>query len=148
MKIVSNPVSHITRTTLILDGDTYFTDALITGARENENAPVARNDVTIKSITIQSLQKLNYRVLFYAKDAFGIDDLRGYVDMSLPTAGVVEIIGGTTYYVYNVTDIELSIEDLDGSSKLHIQLKNLSITSKNAGAPGKVQLTLVYGVDN
>lgn len=136
------------RTQLVLDGDTYFTDALATDASENENISVSRNKITIKTITIHSAQNLNYRLWFYSKDAFGADDVLGYIDLNLPTSGVTKVIAATTYYMYSVTDVELPIEDADGTLELHLQLENKSATSKNAGATGKVQMTMFYGVNS
>lgn len=136
------------RAILTIDGNTYFTDGLVTDASENEDLTIINNKITIKTITIHSLQNLNYRLWFYTKDTFGVDDIIGYVDLNLPTSGVTKVIGATTYYVYSIVDVDQPFEDLDESLEIHLQLENKSGAAKNAGATGKVQLTLVYGINN
>jgi len=136
------------RTLLEINGDTYFTDGLATDASENENLTISDNKITIKNITIHSLENLSYRLWFYTRDTFLADDIIGYIDLNLPTSGVTKVIGATTYYVYSIVDADQQFEDLDASLELHIQLENKSAASKTAGALGRVQLTIVYGVNN
>jgi len=53
---------------------------------------------------------------------------------------------GTPNYWYhlNVKGIDLPYEDLDGTKELHIVLKNLSPTTKGAGADGEVKIKVDY----
>lgn len=134
------------RPLLSIDGNTYFTDALITGASENENITITGDSIKVTNVTIYSIQSLNYRLWFYTKDTFGVNDIIGYVDLDLVTSGVTKVIAATTYYVYSVVDADIPYEDLDASLELHLQLENRSVVAKNAGATGKVQLTLAYEV--
>lgn len=134
------------RPILPIDGDTYFTDALVTDASENENITITGNKIKVTNVTIASIQSLNYILWFYTKDTFGIYDMIGYVDLNLITSGKTKVIGATTYYVYSVVDADIPYEDLDASLELHLQLENKSVVAKNAGALGKVQLTLAYEV--
>jgi len=133
---------------LKIDGDTYFTEALIQNASENENLTITRDEITILSIGLYALQQLNYRVWLYSKDDFAADSLIGYVDFNLPAVGATKNIGGTTYYYYNISDVGLAYEDEDSTKELHIQLENKSATAKIAAAGGKVQMMLFYGVNS
>ena len=141
-------VSSDVRTLLEINGDTYFTDGLATDVSENENLAISDNKITIKNVTILSLENLNYRLWFYTKDTFLSDNIIGYVDLNLPTSGVTKVIGATTYYVYSVVDVDQQFEDLDDTTELHLQLENKSAAAKTAGAVGRVQLTIVYGINN
>lgn len=134
------------RPILPIDGNTYFTDALVTDASENENITITGDKITVKNVTIYSMQSLNYRLWFYTKDTFGVNDIIGYVNLNLITSGVTKVIGATTYYAYSVVDADIPYEDLDASLELHLQLENKSVVAKTAGALGKVQLTLAYEV--
>ncbi|MBW2646131.1 MAG: hypothetical protein JRE23_08135 [Deltaproteobacteria bacterium] len=133
---------------LEIDGDTYFTDALIQDASENESFTIERDEITLMNISLYSLQQLKYRLWFYSRDTFAINDIIGYIDIDLPTAGATKIIGGTTYYYYNISDVDIPYRDADETSELHLQLENKSTTSKNAGATGKTQISLSYGVNS
>jgi len=133
---------------LKIDGDTYFTGALVQNASENENLTITRDEITLLHIGIYSIQQLNYRACFYSKDDFAANSLIGYVDLNLPATGVTKVIGGTTYYYYNIADVNLAYEDEDATKELHIQLENKSATAKIAGAPGKVQIMIFYGVNS
>lgn len=134
------------RPLLSIDGDTYFTDALVTDASENENIITMGNKLKVTNITIYSIQSLNYRLWFYTADTFGANDIIGYIDLNLIVNGVTKVIGATTYYVYSVVDADIPYEDLDETAEFHLQLENKSVVAKNAGATGKVQLTLGYEV--
>jgi len=141
-----NLVLGIDRAILPIDGNTYFTDALITGASENEDITITNDAIKISNITIYCIQSLNFRLWFYTSDSYGVNDVIGYIDLDLITNGVAKIIGATTYYFYSVVDADIPYKDLDASLELHLQLENRSVVAKNAGATGKVQLTLAYEV--
>lgn len=125
--------------------DIYFTGALVTGASEDKDVTITLNKLRINAITISSRQNLNYRLWFYTRDTYLAADMIGYINLNLPTGGEPKVIGGTTYYMYNVVDANISYEDKDSNLKLHMQLENLSTTSKIAGVNGEVQITLVNG---
>ncbi len=141
-----NLILGVDRQIASIDGNTYFTDGLVTDASENENITITGNEIKVTNVTIYSIQSLNYRLWFYTKDSFGVNDIIGYIDLDLITSGVTKVISATTYYVYSVVDADIPFEDLDASLELHIQLENKSVVAKNAGATGKVQLTLAYEV--
>lgn len=133
---------------LKIDGGTYFTEELVQGASENENLTITRDEITILQIGLYSMQQLNYRIWFYSKNDFAANSLIGYVDFNLPAIGATKVISGTTYYYFNATEVQLAYEDEDITTKLHIQLENRSATTKTAGAGGKVQMMLFYGVNS
>ena len=134
------------RPILPINGDTYFTDALVTGASENEDITITSDTIKIKDITIYCIQSLNFRLWFYTTDAYGANDVIGYIDLDIITNGVPKIIGATTFYFYSVVGVNIPYEDLDASLELHMQLENRSVVAKNAGATGKVQITVAYEV--
>lgn len=137
-----------TREWLEFDGDTYFTDALAQDASENENMTIDRDEITIFNLSVHSIQQLKYRVWFYSRDTFLADDILGYVDFDLPATAITKVIGAVTYYYYNISDVDLPYRDADETSELHIQIENKSVAAKNAGAPGKIQLSACYGINS
>ena len=137
-----------TREWLEIDGDTYFTEAILQNASENENLTIDRDEITIFNVSMYSIQQLKYRVWFYSRDTFLADDLLGYVDFDLPSTSITKVIGATTYYYYNISDVDLPYRDADETSELHIQIENKSVAAKTAGAAGKVQVSICYGINS
>ena len=140
-----------TRDWLEIDGDTHFTDALVQDASENEDISINNSEITIVNMSMYSIQQLKYRVWFYSRDTFTADDLLGFIDFDLPATGITKVIGATTYYYYNISDVEMAYRDADTTSEitpeLHIQIENKSAAAKNAGATGKIQLSISYGTN-
>lgn len=140
-----------TRDWIEIDGDTYFTDALIQDASENENIPINGAEITIVNISLYAREQLKFRIWFYSRDTFAANDLLGFIDFDLPTTAITKVIGATTYYYYNISDVELSYRDADSASdidsELHIQVENKSVAAKTADAAGKIQLSLSYGTN-
>ena len=137
-----------TREWLEIDGDTYFTDALIQDASENENLTIDRDEITLLNISLYAIEQLKYRMWFYSRDTFAANDLLGYIDFDLPTTGITKVIGATTYYYYNISDVDIPYRDADETSELHIQIENKSVAAKTAGAAGKVQISICYGINS
>lgn len=140
-----------TRDWLEIDGDTYFTDALVQNASENENIPINNSEITIINMSLYAIEQLKFRVWFYSRDTFLQNDLLGFIDFDLPTTAITKVIGGTTYYYYNISDVDMSYRDADSTSdtdpELHIQIENKSVAAKTADAAGKVQVSLSYGTN-
>ena len=140
-----------TRDWLEIDGDTYFTDALVQNASENENIPINNDEITIVNISMYAKEQLKFRIWFYSRDTFAVNDLLGFIDFDLPTTAITKVIGATTYYYYNISDVDLSYRDADATSdidpELHIQVENKSVAAKTADAAGKIQLSLSYGTN-
>ncbi len=136
--------------TLTSDKDSHFSGAIVQNATEEENlVGLASNRIRITSITIQSDQSLDYRLIFFNTDAFAnsdldVDDLAGEVELDIPSYGF-RIAGANQYYM-SVHGLTLDYEDEDGSYELHVALQNLSATAKNAGATGEVVVTISYQV--
>ena len=141
-----------TRDWIEMDGDTYFTGAILQNASESENIAINNSEITIVNVSMYSIQQLKYRIWFYSRDTFLADDLLGFVDFDLPATGITKVIGATTYYYYNISDVEMAYRDADITSEtspeLHIQIENKSAVAKIAGANGKIQLSISYGTNS
>jgi len=137
-----------TREWLEIDGDTYFTDALVQDASEDENLTIDRDEITLLNVSLYSIQQLKYRLWFYSRDTFAVDDILGYVDFDLPATNITKVIGATTYYYYNITDVDIPYRDANETSELHMQVENKSVAAKIAGAGGKVQISVCYGINS
>jgi len=137
-----------TREWLEIDGDTYFTDALVQDASENESLSIDRDEITLLNISLYAKEQLKYRLWFYSRDTFVADDILGYIDFDLPVTGITKVIGGTTYYYYNISDVDIPYRDADETSLLHIQIENKSVAAKTTGAAGKVQVSVCYGINS
>ena len=140
-----------TRDWLEIDGDTYFTDALAQDVSENENIPINGAEITIVNISLYAKEQLKFRIWFYSRDTFAVNDLLGFIDFDLPTTAITKVIGATTYYYYNISDVDLAYRDADSTSdvdsELHIQVENKSVAGKTAAAAGKMQISLSYGTN-
>ena len=115
---------------------------------EEENLTgLTSNKITIKKITIQADQPLDFVVLLFGKDTFDTVDLDtdsflASEELDLPTDGIR--IGGAGQYYLDMFGLDLDYVDADGTNELHVALLNKSATSKNAGATGEVKITFTY----
>jgi len=125
------------------DKDTHFTEQLIKNAVERENITGLRsNRIRVSKISIQSDQRLLYEVLLYGTDAFEEADLDddkfiASVELNLPTYGFQQTTG---QWMLDIENLNIDYIDLDLTKEIHAVLRNLSPTTKNAGATGEVKL--------
>lgn len=129
--------------TITSDKDLHFTEAIAKNGVERENLIGLRsNRIRVTKVTIQADQQLFFEVLLYATDAFEEADLDedkfvGSIEFNLPIYGFTQITG---QYRLDIEGLDIDYIDEDGTKELHVVLKNLSPTSKNAGATGEVKL--------
>jgi len=125
------------------DKDSHFTDELAKNAVERENISGLRsNRVRISKVSIQADQRLLFEVLLYGSDDFEEADLDedkfiASVELNLPTYGFQQTTG---QWKLDIPNLNIDYVDLDGTKKIHVVLRNLSPTTKNAGATGEVKL--------
>ena len=128
---------------VVSDKDVHFTGALIKNAVERENITGLRSDrVRISKISIQADQRLLYEVLLYGTDDFeesDLDDDRfiASVELNLPTYGFQQT---TTQWRLDIEGLNIDYIDVDKTKEIHAVLRNLSPTTKVAGASGEVKL--------
>jgi len=129
--------------TVSSDKDTHFTEELIKNAVERENIIGLRsNRVRISKVSIQSDQQLLYEVLLYSTDLFEESDLDtdrfiASVELNLPTYGFQQT---ESQWRLDIKNLNIDYIDVDLSKEIHVVLKNLSPTTKNAKASGEVKL--------
>lgn len=129
--------------TLSSNKDVHFTDQLAQNAIERENLTGLRsNRLRISRISIQSDQQLLYELLLYGTDAFEESDLDSdrfvaSVELNLPTYGVQQT---TSQWRLDLLNLNIDYIDVDSTMEIHAVLRNLSPTTKNAGATGEVKL--------
>ena len=129
--------------TISSDKDLHFTGELVKNAVERENLEDLRsNRIRISKISIQADQQLLFEVLLYGKDTFEESDLDndyfiGSVELNLPTYGFQQT---TSQWRLDIENLNIDYVDLDGTKEIHVVLRNLSPTSKNAGDTGEVKL--------
>lgn len=129
---------------------THFTGAITRTNQETENiAGLTDNKIYIRGINVQSIQNLEYRLIFWTRNTFEdtdldvdtfIDDV--IIDMS-DTESTFRIGSANQYYL-NVSSLNILYEDEDGNNELHVSLQNLSPTDKAAGASGYIQVDFKY----
>jgi len=125
------------------DKDIHFTSQLVKNAVERENIPGLRtNRVRISKVSIQADQRLLFEVLLYGSDKFeeaDLDDDRfiASVELNLPTYGFQQT---TSQWKLEIPNLNIDCVDLDRTKELHVVLRNLSPTAKNAGATGEVKV--------
>ena len=128
---------------VVSDKDVNFTEQLIKNAVERENITGLRsNRVRISKISIQADQQLLFEVLLYGTDAFeesDLDDDRfiASVELNLPTYGFQQT---TSQWRLDIENLDIDYIDVDSTKEIHAVLRNLSPTTKNAGATGEVKL--------
>ena len=85
-----------------------------------------------------------FSIYYYKAGARGIYYI-GIDDMNVELIGTDgNPIEGPSMYVMNLKDLNIPYVDLDGTKELHALLKNLSPTSKSAGASGDVVIEVSY----
>ena len=133
---------------LTSDKDSHFSSGINQNATEEENLTgLISNRIRINSISIQSDQSLDYRVILFSTDGFAntdldLDTFQSDVEINIPSYGW-RIAGANQYYMV-VNGLAIDYEDEDATYELHVALQNLSATAKNAGATGEVVLRFTY----
>ena len=128
---------------IVSDKDVHFTETVAKNGVERENLTGLRgNRVKITRISLQSDQQLDFQVLLYGTDAFeeaNLDDDKfiASIEFNLPTYGTQQT---TNQWKLDIEDLNIDYIDGDSTKELHVVLKNLSPTDKNAGATGEVKL--------
>ena len=129
--------------TVSSDKDSHFTDSLAQNGVERENIEGLRsNRVRITRISIQADQQLFFEVLLYGTKDFEETDLDNdyfiaSVELNLPIYGIQQT---TSQWRLDIPDLNIDYVDSDKTKRLHVVLRNLSPTDKNAGATGEVKL--------
>jgi len=129
--------------TIASDKDTHFTEELIKNAVERENIPDLRtNRIRIPKISIQADQRLFFEVLLYGSDDFEESDLDNdyfvaAVELNLPVYGFQQTTG---QWRLDIENLNIDYVDVDKTKEIHAVLRNLSPTTKNAGATGEVKV--------
>ena len=129
--------------TIASDKDTHFTEELVKNAVERENIPDLRtNRIRIPKISIQADQRLFFEVLLYGSDDFEESDLDNdyfvaAVELNLPVYGFQQTTG---QWRLDIENLNIDYVDVDKTKEIHAVLRNLSPTSKNAGATGEVKV--------
>ena len=125
------------------DKDLHFTEELVKNAVERESLEGLRsNRIRISKISIQADQQLLFEVLLYGTDLFEESDLDtdrfiASVELNLPTYGFQQTTG---QWRLDIEDLNIDYVDVDGTKEIHAVLRNLSPTTKIAGATGEVKL--------
>lgn len=126
---------------------THFTNSIPLNAHESENVTgLSINKYTIKAINIQSVQPLKYLLEFYGSDAFNstnldLDTFIDEIELDMTEYPAFRVDNANQYKL-NLSGLEMLYEDYDNSKELHIMLHNHSVTTKNAGAAGAVQIDI------
>ena len=129
--------------TISSDKDIHFTDGLAKNAVERENiAGLRSNRIRISKVSIQADQRLLFEVLLYGTDLFEETDLDedrfiASVEFNLPKYGFQQT---TDQWRLDIEDLNIDYLDVDETKEIHVVLRNLSPTSKNAGATGEVKV--------
>jgi len=124
----------------------HFTGAIAFNAQETENITgLLGNKYFIRGVNIQSIQPLDFNLIFYSSDVFdtpGVLDTDTFLDsVELDmTAAPTYRINNANQYKLNVSDLNIVYEDTDATTELHVGLQNFSAIAKIAGALGAVQL--------
>ena len=132
--------------TISSDKDLHFTGELVKNAVERENLTGLRtNRIRISKISIQADQQLLFELLLYGTDLFEETDLDtdrfiASVELNLPTYGFQQT---TNQWRLDIENLNIDYVDVDGTKEIHVVLRNLSPTTKNAGATGEVKLELL-----
>jgi len=145
---VTVSLGKVRRKSIVSDADTNFTDELSTYAIETENLTgLSDNKIMITGISVQSVQPLNYYLLFFGTDAFVGDefDLTHFIgfeqlDLSLHSFQ----IGADGRYYYSLESLAIEYEDEDETNELHVALLNMDESTKNAGETGAIVLRFMY----
>jgi len=129
--------------TVSSDKDIHFTGELTKNAVERENITGLRsNRIRISKISIQADQQLLFELLLYGTDKFEEADLDedrfiASVEFNLPMYGFQQTTG---QWRLDIENLNIDYLDVDETKEIHAVLRNLSPTSKNAGATGEVKL--------
>lgn len=133
--------------TLRSDKDTHFTTALAQNAQESENLTgLASNKITIKEVSTQSDQNLDWDWFIFRTDGFeDVDlDLDSFGGEIYEDAISGSQIAGANQYYYDTDELYKEHEDLDGTFELHLMLINRSAVAKIAGATGEIIVQIDY----
>jgi hypothetical protein len=125
-----------------------FLDALVTNAKSDADLvlPGALAGMNgnargrLKSITILSVENLDWEIQLYRKDAFtgaSIDVDSFTARWSFVAADAVRVAGAGNY-LYYIDGLDHEYVDEDNSGELHVRLINRSVASKTANAGGAI----------
>lgn len=129
--------------TVTSDKDQHFNEQLAKNEVERENISGLREDrVRITKVSIQADQQLLFEVLLYGSDDFEESNLDNdyfiaSVELNLPTYGFQQT---TNQWRLDIENLNIDYVDLDKAKEIHAVLRNLSPTTKIAGATGEVKL--------
>jgi len=129
--------------TISSDKDLHFTGELTKSAVERENITGLRtNRIRISKVSIQADQQLLFELLLYGTDKFEEADLDedrfiASVELNLPKYGFQQT---TDQWRLDIENLNIDYVDVDKTKEIHAVLRNLSPTTKNAGAAGEVKL--------
>jgi hypothetical protein len=123
-----------------------FTDELIQDAVEREDIIGLRtNKARLSEAIIQADQQLHLQLLFYSsylmdESDISADTFLGAVEFDLSLYGIQQT---TSQWRMSLTDVNIDLLDDDETKTIHVILKNLDSTTKNAGDTGEVKVTFV-----
>jgi hypothetical protein len=131
------------------DKTVHFTEQIQLNGCEKETI-LLPTSIGIKSIihgvTIQAKQPLHFRLIIWGNSNFDNVDLNaekyiGEVDLDLTEEPAYQI-AGIGQYRLNSEKVDINYQDFGALTKLYLGLMNVSITPKNAGIAGEVQLNI------
>lgn len=125
--------------------DSHFTELITQNNCEKETLSLAQSKYVIDGMSIQSKQKIDYRLLIWGSSNFDNSNLNtekyiGSVDLKLCEEGFQ--INNTGQYRLNVENLKIDYQDFQSTNNLYIGLINLSNTSKQSGSNGEVKLII------
>lgn len=129
------------------DKDSEFTTAISQDDHDPENLTgLDANIGRIKSLTLLTVQNLDWEVVFWGTDGFDDADLdsdKSQESVFVAATDAFNIGNATaTTYRYHVTGLDIPYEDEDGTNELHVSLIPRN-GGKNAGAGGYAVLEVV-----
>lgn len=134
------------------DSTQHFTGAITMNNQETENITgLKSNKIYIRGVNIQSVQPLEYRLIFWSKGTFDDTDIDAdtyfddvELDMRIVAGGAAFRISTANQYYLNVAGLGIVYEDEDGTYEIHMSLQNESAVAKIAGTLGAVQIDVFY----
>lgn len=138
---------------------TQFTDALITGAAENENVVLPGAIAAgmhcrsiVRHLVVASVEQLAWEIVFFATRSFQTAPLpqSSFISSFQFSAGNSKQYAPGGPFYYQAANIDLPYQDLDFENtqlppeerggKLHLMLVNRSPGAKTAGPNGAIQI--------
>lgn len=111
----------------------------------NITPPLLSNKYTIRGINIQSVQQIDFDLIFFSSAVFdtpGVLDTDTFLDSAELDMTVFPTfrINNANQFRLAVSDLVILYEDIDLTNTLHVGLLNLGPVAKLAGAAGGVQI--------